>query len=672
MGIIILPFQFSRRFAVIEAQLPLLAAASVGAASDLVRTFAITMGVAGASLVLFRLLRLPPVLGYLLAGIIISPFILPDSLTLPDSLADTPGDNTSIISLLADLGLALLLFGIGLEFGWQRIRRIGSRVILIGLVEMTIMFTLGYQVGTLLGWTGLERVFLGASLSISSSAILVKMLRDTGTLFAPQGQLIVGILVVEDFVAVVLLTVLSGVASTGAANLGDVGSLIGKLALFGVAALAFGGLLAPRLIHFVKRFESDETLLITSLALCFGLALAAQELGLSGAAGAFLIGMVIGDTDHAEEIARIMSPVRDMFAALFFVSIGMLMDLSLFADFAVPALIISAVFIAGKVLADTTGTLLSGHNGRTSLSVGMGMPQLGEFSLAIAKVGAEQGVVGAYFNPVITMVTALTALLYPFIFRSTTVTANFLDRNSPRLLKQYGDNLFLWLATSRSAFRFQGPRARRIQHAVRLIVLNLGIIVLFLGLGTGALQFTLPLSELVLLKESIVGLIIGSLVLALCVPPAVAIWRYLHNLTEGVAGYVSPHRSARSTVWAGHNLRLVLRDSILILIVLIPTIWSIPFIYHLFSLGSVAAPLPILLLVGLTAGLTLAAFQIHRIMEATFSRTFLGLEDPRAAPYSDLYYLDDDPHLHGTDNLDPERSDVSDGDAIVDATTEDS
>ncbi len=327
------------------------------------------MAAAGVVLVLFRQFKQPPVLGYLLAGVIIGPFTLPSP----------PVQNEETIRLMADLGLILLLFGVGLEFGWQRIRRIGSRVILIAAIEITFMFAIGYEIATLLGWTGKEGVFLGAALSISSSAILVKMLRDTGSFHQIRGQLIVGILVVEDFAAVILLTVLSGIATTGTANMSDAGFLAAKLAIFGLAALGFGALFAPRLIRFVSRFESDEILLITSLALCFSLALTAQQLGLSAAAGAFVIGMVLGDTEHSRAIDRIISPVRDVFAALFFVSIGMLIDLFPMTDFIVPALIISGVFVAGKILAGSLGTFLAGHDSRTSLSVGMGMPQTGRF-----------------------------------------------------------------------------------------------------------------------------------------------------------------------------------------------------------------------------------------------------------------------------------------------------
>ena len=598
---------------------------AVAGAADagLVRDFAITMAVAGGALVLSRQLRQPPVLGYLLAGVLIGPFM--------------PGirlvENTETIRRLADLGLVLLLFGVGLQFGWQRIRQIGTWVILIATIEITFMFALGYEVAILLGWSGTEGVFLGAALSISSTAIVVKMLQDTGRLQQIQGRLIGGILAVEDFAAVILLTVLSGVATTGTANLDleAIGLLAAKLAIFAAAALVFGTLLAPRIIQFVQRFKSDETLLIASLALCFGLALAAQQLALSAAAGAFLIGMVLGDTEHSEAIGRIMAPVRDMFAALFFVSIGMLIDPAAAARFIVPALIIAAVFIVGKIVAGTAGASLAGHDGRTSLRVGMGMPQVGEFSLAMAKVGVEHGAVGTFLYPVITVATAVTALIYPLIFRSADATAEFIERRSPRLLKQYGQQLVVGLATLRRVFRLRSPRARRIQRSGRLILLNLGIIIVLIAVGTGVLRFTLALSNLMHLRESLLGLIIGGAVLALCVPSAVAIWRSLRTLTDGITEYVLPSLGSSPELWRGRNLTVVLRDSILVLLLAIPAIWSLPLISQLLSLGSLSTPLPILLLIVLIAGLAWAAIRIHRVLEATFSRTFLGTDNPNFA-----------------------------------------
>jgi len=608
--------------------------AAVSGDSGLVRDFAIIMAVAGGALLLFRQLKLPPVLGFLVAGVIIGPFTLP----VP------PVKNVETIRLLADLGLVLLLFGIGLEFGWQRIRGIGPAVIMIALVEFTIMFVLGYQLALLLGWGSLEGIFLGASMAVSSSAILMKMLRDTGALFEIKGRLIVGILVVEDFIAVVMLTVLTGVATTGGAGFADVGLLVGKLAIFGLAALGFGALFAPRLLHFVSRFDSDEALLITGLALCFGLALAGQQLGLSAAAGAFLIGAVLGDSSHSGEMARVMSPVRDMFAAIFFVSIGMLMDVSLLADHWIPSLVVAGVFIGGKIVADTAGTLLAGYGGRTAVSVGFGMPQAGEFSLAIVKTGSDFGVVGPFLYPVMTVVTGVTALIYPTLFRSAEPLADFLDRRSPRLLKQYGESLVLSLAALSRAFTFDSPRARRIQRSVKLISLNLVIIIVLIGIGTGVLQFVNDVSNLIHLEESLLGLVVGGSVLALCIPSAYAIWRSLRVLSDGIAAYVFPGAQGVNERPRASGVHVVLRDTILILLLAIPSIWSIPMITQLLSLGRLSTPLPILVLVGLVTGVAWAAFQIHGVLERTFGHALLGAEDlrrprrsgrPRSGPRDD-------------------------------------
>lgn len=418
----------------------------------LVRDFAIIMAVAGVAVVVFRRLGQPPILGYLIAGLLIGPFTFPNT---------TPVTNVESIRLLADLGLVLLLFALGLEFGWRRIREVGLSVVFIGMLELLVMVALGYQTGRFLGWTPMESVFLGAALSISSSAILVKVLRDTGRLNSPAGRLIVGILVVEDFIAVILLTLLSGIATTGAGGIGDIGALVFKLAIFAIASLTLGALFVPRIIEFVAKLHSSETMLLASLALCFTLALIGQSLGISAAAGAFLIGAVVGDTKEAEQVGRILTPVRDMFGALFFVSIGMLINIFEIGEHIVPALIVFVVFLIGKVAADTVGTFVAGRAGRVPLEVGMGMPQIGEFSLAMIKVGVEQNAIGAFMYQVLAAVTALNSALYPYISKSAGRTGDMLARYSPDLLKRYVVNASLALQSFRGGVSFDTEFSRR-------------------------------------------------------------------------------------------------------------------------------------------------------------------------------------------------------------------
>ena len=231
--------------------------------AGLVRDFAIIMVVAAAVLVVFRRLGLPPILGYLLAGVLIGPY----------TFARAPIGDLDPLRLLADLGLVLILFSLGLEFGWDRIRRLGIIIAFIGAFEVGVMISRGYGLGLLFGWNSTEAIFLGATMAISSSAILIKVLGDAGQLHGRRGRLIIGLLLVEDFAAVVLLAVLSGVATTGAGTIGDIGWLIGKLALFSVAALVFGAIIVPRILDLVADFHSREILLIASLGMMFGLAL---------------------------------------------------------------------------------------------------------------------------------------------------------------------------------------------------------------------------------------------------------------------------------------------------------------------------------------------------------------------------------------------------------------
>lgn len=610
----------------------IIAQAGGNADPHLLRDFAIIMAVAGLAVVLCRWVRLPTALGYLASGALVGPSAL------------GAVENSETIRLLADLGLVLLLFGIGLELGWRRIRDVGGVVIVIASIEMAVMFALGFEIAILMGWSDINAVFLGSALCISSSAILMTMLRESEQLLETRGRLIVGILVVEDFAAVILLTVLAGIATAEGADVRSVGTLLLKLVSFSVLALVLGAFLAEKLANIFNRFQSEETLLIVGLTLCFGLALTAEQLGLSGAAGAFLIGAVLGDSHHAGEMDRIMRPVRTMFAAIFFVSIGMLIDVSVMDDYIVPTLVVTAVFVFGKIIADTMATFLTGQSGRVSLSVGFGMPQMGEFSLAMVKTGADFGAIGAFMYPVVTGVTAITALMYPVIFRSSDAFARFAERRSPRLLQRYGRDMGIALATLRSAFQFNSSRAKQIQRSSRAILLDLGIIALFLVLGTGSVRFTTELSEIVHLSESMLGLIIGGTVLALCIPPGIAMWRSLRTLADALVEYRLPSYLGIADSWTQGNLRAVFRDTALLPILVIPGVWSIPLVSRLVALGSFSAPLPLLMVTAIVAALAVVAFRIHRVLRELFSQTFPGGDDP-ASP-------DDSAHAQGGDEVD--------------------
>lgn len=579
----------------------------------LVKDFAIIMAVAGGVTLLFRRLRQPPILGYLIAGLIISPYTLPIPLV----------ENIDTIRLLADLGLVLLLFGIGLEFSWSKIRAVGPAALIIGGIEIFTMFALGYGLGQLFGWSTLDSIFLGAAMHISSSAIIVKILRDMGRQNLLSSKLIVGILVVEDFAAVIIIAVLSGIATTGAATFGDIGSLMLRLIIFFAAALGFGALLVPRIIEITHRFHSREALLITSISLCFIMALLSEYLGLSVAAGAFLIGALIGDTKHSKEIDQVVTPVRDMFAALFFVSIGMLINILQFKSFIFLALATSALFILGKILGNTLGTFLCGFTGRTSLRVGTGMPQAGEFSLAIAKTGVDSGAVIPLLYPVVVATTAITSFTTPYIIRLADPITDLLNRRASEPIKRYEASFSNWLHGIRNAFSSRSKPAQEIQRSGRNVLVNFLLIVVLIGIGTSAVQFVDNIATFTHLRPDILGLLISFLIVVLCVPALIAFWRNLRLLIDETIKYLLSRRSSARAL-NQETLHTIIRGSIMVTLSILLAIWSIPLIISLLSLGSFAIAAPIILLAILIYFLSTSVRNIHSQLETTFSTTLFG------------------------------------------------
>lgn len=431
---------------------------------------------------LARLVGQPPVLGYLLTGVLIGPYTLPTPLI----------SNLNTIGLLAELGLVLLLFAIGLELGWRRIRSIGFQVLAIGVVEISTMILFGVWIaGILPGLDDSHGIYLGGALAISSSAILLKSLRDGANLNTGWGRTIVGILLVEDFAAVILLTIFAWLATTGTASMADALWLAAKLGLFCIAVLVMGTLLGSRLSRALTWSRSDEALLLSSLGLCFLLALCATLLELCPAAGAFLVGVVIGDTEVSPRVARLVSPVRDMFGALFFLSIGMLIDYRTLGDFLLPALAIAVVFMVGKIAANTVGSLLAGRCPADAVKVGMTMPQMGEFSPAIGRPSPSDALGASPLGAILSIVTAVTSVLAPLTSRVALPLAQWLNRRSPAILRRLMLAVQIGVDTFWTALSLPGETGRLLRNAGRSILINVCIVVLLAVAGTGLL-FAVP------------------------------------------------------------------------------------------------------------------------------------------------------------------------------------
>ena len=577
------------------------------------------MVIAAAGLALARLIRQPPVLGYLVAGMLIGPFTLPRPLI---SDLDT-------IGLLAELGLILLLFGIGLELGWRRIRNIGFPILVIGVVEISVLTLFGVWTASLFpGIDSSYGLYLGGAIAISSSAILLKGLRDGGYLNARWGQTIVGILLVEDFAAVILLTILSGLATTGTASMSDAGMLVLKLGGFCIVVLVIGTMLAPKLMQLLSRYQSDETLLLASLGFCFLLALCATLLGLSPAAGAFLIGVVIGDTEAAGRIKQTVSPVRDMFGALFFLSIGMLIDFRILGDYLVPALVVVAVFMVGKISANTIGSILAGRRPGEALRVGMTMPQMGEFSLAIGRISPSGGVGASALEPVLTLCTAITSVLAPLTSRVALPLSRWAGRHTPVPVRKIMLSIRLGVSIFWSALSLRGEMGEQLRDVGRRILINVCIIGILCAAGTGVLYVTPEVIGNVLpLPMGIVGLLIVGVVIGLSAPSAIRIWHSLGDLAFLATSVpnIQPFGTARpegSRTWqtmVEYGLATVLLGLLFL--------FTLPFIVRLFTFGSLSTPLSLVLLVLPALAVGVFSFRLHLILEPAFRDTFTAESD---------------------------------------------
>jgi CPA2 family monovalent cation:H+ antiporter-2 len=391
---------------------------------DFLQDLAVVMIVAGIVTIIFHRFKQPVVLGYILAGVIVGPH------TPPFPLIQDP----ETIRILAELGIILLMFALGMEFSLRKLKKVGASAFIAALLEILLMVWVGYEVGRFFGWSTMDSIFLGAILSISSTTIIIKVLGDLGKMKEPFAQLIFGILIIEDILGIAMIALLSGIAMTGTMSFGDVGVTLGKLAIFLAMVLVIGLIAVPRLIGYVAKFKSNEMMLITVLGLCFGFSLLAVKLGYSVALGAFLIGAVVAEAREIHRIEALTEPVRDMFSAIFFVAIGLLIEPKVLAAYWVPILVITLAVVIGKVITCSLGAFAGGNDTRTSLRVGMGLAQIGEFSFIIASLGLTLKVTSEFLYPVAVAVSAITTLLTPFLIKSTDGLVNWFDRAAPRRL----------------------------------------------------------------------------------------------------------------------------------------------------------------------------------------------------------------------------------------------
>jgi len=389
---------------------------------SLISDLAVILISAGLITLLFKKLKQPVVLGYIVAGILAGPSV---------KLIPTVS-NVESIHIWADIGVIFLLFALGLEFSFKKLVKVGGTAT-IGAITIVIgMMTLGYITGLALGWGHMNSLFLGGMLSMSSTTIIFKAFDDMGLRNQRFAGVVFGILVVEDLFAVLLMVLLSTVSVSKHVEGMDLLYSVVKLGVFLLFCFVVGIYLIPSFLKAFKRFLNDETLLIVSIGLCLGMVIIATKAGFSSALGAFIMGSILAETIEAEHIDRLIKPVKDLFGAIFFVSVGMLIAPELLWEYKIPILIITVIVMVGQILFASFGVLLSGQPLKIAIHTGFSLAQIGEFAFIIASLGLSLGVTSHYLYPIVVAVSVITTFFTPYMIRLADPVCRYADRKMPQ------------------------------------------------------------------------------------------------------------------------------------------------------------------------------------------------------------------------------------------------
>lgn len=391
---------------------------------NLIIDLALILGAAAFITLLFKWLKQPLVLGYIIAGFLVGPYFK----WLP-----TIQEHENI-RIWAEVGVIFLLFSLGLEFSFKKLLKVGGSASITALVEVVVMVLIGYGVGKAMGWSSMDSLFLGGILSISSTTIIIRAFDELGLKTKQFATLVFGVLIVEDLVAIVLMVLLSTLAVSQQFAGTEMLYSILKLILFLVIWFVMGIFFIPSFLRKAKRLMTDEMLLIIAIALCLLMVVFANSVGFSPALGAFIMGSILAETTKAEKIEHLVMPVKDLFGAIFFVSVGMMIDPGVLVQYALPILILCVVTIVGKVVSTSLGALLSGQPLQTSVQAGFSVAQIGEFSFIIATLGLTLNVTSGFLYPIAVAVSAVTTLTTPYLIKSSGGFYHWLSKHLPQRL----------------------------------------------------------------------------------------------------------------------------------------------------------------------------------------------------------------------------------------------
>ena len=468
--------------------------------APLISDLALILICAGVMTLVFKRLKQPLVLGYIVAGFLASPHF-----TLTPSVIDTASIHT-----WSEIGVIFLLFALGLEFSFKKLMKVGGTAVIAACSIIFCMIMIGMTVGWSFGWKSMDCLYLGGMLAMSSTTIIYKAFDDLGLRQQRFAGLVLSILIIEDILAIVLMVLLSTVAVSQNFEGGEMAFSIGKLVFFLILWFVVGIYLIPIFLKRSKKWVSNETMLIISLAMCFGMVSLAAQVGFSPAFGAFIMGSILAETVEAETIEKLVAPVKDLFGAIFFVSVGMMVDPAMIVEYIVPIVTITLAILLGQTIFGTAGVILSGQPLKVAMQCGFSLTQIGEFAFIIASLGVSLNVTSSFLYPIVVAVSVITTFLTPYMIRLAVPAYNIVEKKMPEKWKQMLERYTAGSQTVNSENHWKKLLMDIVRMVAIYTVLCIAVILL-------SFQFVMPFFHMVL--PELWAKLAGAVFMIVCISP---------------------------------------------------------------------------------------------------------------------------------------------------------
>ena len=469
----------------------------MGEVPALVNDLALILVVAGIVTLLFKRLKQPLVLGYVVAGFLVSPH-MPYSASVVDM---------SSIHLWSDLGVMFLLFSLGLDFSFKKILKMGASPIITTCTIIFCMSILGGLVGYCFGWAKMDCIFLGGMLAMSSTTIIYKAFDDLGLRQQQFAGRVMSVLILEDILAIVMMVLLSAIASGKDLGGGEMLGSVWKIVFFLVLWLVVGIFAIPLFLRRVRYLINNEVLLIVSLGLCCAMAVFSTKVGFSSAFGAFIMGSILAETIEAEKIIKLVEPVKNLFGAIFFVSVGMLVDPVILVEYALPIFALVMTILVGQAIFGTFSFMMGGESLKSAIRCGFAMAQIGEFSFIIASLGLSLGVIGDFLYPVVVAVSVITTFLTPYMIRLATPAYNHLEKHLPTKLIRSLNHLSMNQTGAQGSSLWKQLLTQMAMNTIVYSILSMAAILLMFTFVLPFMQRLLPGDDLRIYANTITGLL---------------------------------------------------------------------------------------------------------------------------------------------------------------------